>query len=1340
MTRSPSLLGLTALLAACSAELPTLTVTPEAPNTTDAIALQVDGVSEVSVSWFKDGDEVGTLRDQLSVHPSHTARGESWEVRAWPGADANRERDHASVTFTIGNAPPSVDRVVFDEDAPTSEEDLTVQVRGSDPDGDVLTWRYAWARDGETVEGEVGATLPAGLTARGETWTVSVWASDGELESEVATADVRVGNLPPVSVGVTLGPVPATERTELVATGEAIDDDGDAIRWTYVWTVDGVVVDVDASTDRLDGGSFDRGQQVQVVATPSDGTLSGEPVTSDIVTIVNAAPAAGAVAISPSEPREADTLTCTPSGFEDPDGDPEAWTYVWSIDGTVVSTEATVTGAVFDRDDVVTCAATPFDGQESGEPVVASVTVLNTAPVLGSVSLPGSAHEGDTLAVALDGAIDADGDAIAYTYAWTVDGVSAGSEPTLDSTAFDRDQDVVVTVTPEDGTDVGVAVTSSVLTISNSRPEVTSVTLAPSAPATDEDVTVTITGTDADGDPIDYTTTWSVDGTVVSSGSDTTLLSSAFSKGEEVEVSVVPDDGTDSGDAVTASVIVQNTPPSLASVAIEPSTLAEGDTATCVPSGFVDVDGDAPVYVYAWTVNGSDAGSGSTLDGSVFSRGDAVLCVVTPSDGEDDGTAVASASVSIANTAPEVTSISLSPSAPATDEDVVATVVASDADGDTVSTTFTWTVDGSVVTGETGDTLPASAFVKGQEIVATVVPDDGVDSGDPVRSDPVTAVNSAPTLASASISPSTLAEGDTATCEPAGYDDPDGDTAVYTYAWTVDGVGAGTAATLDSSAFDRDQVIVCTVTPGDGTDVGAAVASSAVTVSNSAPVVAAVGLSSTTPSTDDALTATATGVSDADGDAVDLAWAWSVNGTTVREVSGSASSDTLPSSSFAKGDTVVVTVTPTDGTDAGTAVLSATATVQNSVPTVDGVSFTPTSPTTSTDLTATPSGTDPDGDTLTWTTTWYLDDEGAGTFTALAATGATLSASEFDKDDQLYVEVVAHDGDADSATFTSAVVTVGNTAPDAPSGLTLTPTADPDGTLTCTASGASDPDGDTVTWRYRWYNGSTLHRTDDESGAATLTLSSSITATGDVWTCEATAYDGTDESATVSATAAVNLGEDCDQLYGWGYTTSGDYDLDTPTGGEQTLYCEMRADGGWTELVDADYTVDACSGGWVSSSQYGGSCIINGPARREATFDNHGITWDAVRIDIGISQFASMDGFRTGSSPSDAYVDGAALLYDDGGLDDIHTWSLIVDLVDCGSQTPPFTLSGSFSCSSSFNGVAWSTVWSSGYEFDGFNQYSLAAATTSPPEVHLMADQATGDEDLAVRHLTILVK
>ncbi len=159
--------------------------------------------------------------------------------------------------------------------------------------------------------------------------------------------------------------------------------------------------------------------------------------------------------------------------------------------------------------------------------------------------------------------------------------------------------------------------------------------------------------------------------------------------------------------------------------------------------------------------------------------------------------------------------------------------------------------------------------------------------------------------------------------------DPDSDPVTYAYQWSKNGtdITGATSSTLDLSQTanggngNRGDLIRVRVTANDGSANSAPVTSSPVTVANTAPT-ATVALNTSSPGTNDTLTATATRA-DVDGDTVTLTYVWKVNGTTRKTTSGTSSlTDTFDLSQAGNGDdgeTVTVEVTPNDGTVSGNA-------------------------------------------------------------------------------------------------------------------------------------------------------------------------------------------------------------------------------------------------------------------------------------------------------------------------------------------------------------------------------------------------------------------------------------
>src|SRR5204863_8739535 len=108
-----------------------------------------------------------------------------------------------------------------------------------------------------------------------------------------------------------------------------------------------------------------------------------------------------------------DTLPATASG-SDADGSAVTHGYVWKVNGTVV---AGATGPTFDlaqaghgdKGDTITIEATPNDGAANGTTATAGATVVDSAPVVDSVTIDQPAPHTNDLLTATVATHDADG-------------------------------------------------------------------------------------------------------------------------------------------------------------------------------------------------------------------------------------------------------------------------------------------------------------------------------------------------------------------------------------------------------------------------------------------------------------------------------------------------------------------------------------------------------------------------------------------------------------------------------------------------------------------------------------------------------------------------------------------------------------------------------------------------------------------------------------------------------------------------------------------------------------------------------------------------------------------
>jgi hypothetical protein len=783
--------------------------------------------------------------------------------------DSTGKTGSDAVSITVGppNTPPSCLLTAPQSGAAGPQGELVV-FEGSVSDEDVQAdWlQVTWASD---KDGELGTSTPSSAGEVLFAWddlSVATHTVTMTVQDEVGAtcADhllYTVGTAPSITLLEPGSGEVFNEGEAITFTAEVSDGEERADALALVWETDlsgiistqGATSSGEASfqTAALPAGAHG----LTVTVTDSDG-LDDSALANFTV---NALPTAPAVSIAPDPATTVDDLVATASGSTDPDASGTVtYGYAWYESGVLssASSSASFPASASTRGLVYKVVVTPSDGLGYGTPGEAEIVIANSAPSLASVTIsPDPAVAGDTLTCLASGFSDADGDPDLSTFAWTIDGVGAGSGATL-AGGFVAGDTVTCAVTPHDGSDSGAAVSDS-LVVSNTPPVLASVVLSPD-PAYTSDTMLCSPGlvTDVDGDATTTSYTWTVDG-VDPGVTGTTLGSFFFTRGQTVRCHGTPNDGSDDGATVSSdSVTIDNTAPALGSVTITPDPATSSDTLSCGYAGFTDADGDADASTIEWSAGSASLGTGSTL-ATGFARGDSVTCTVTPFDGSDAGTPL-SDSVTIDNSPPWVSSVGLSPSAVYTDDSVSAVVSATDADGDAVILSYDWYVDGSL-TAATGSSLSGvSHFDKHQIIHVEVTPSDASASGAAVASASVTVLNTPPEAPTVSIAPTEPVEAaDDLVC---GVDvaswDADGDSVSYGFTWAVDGAayspgasadtadtGAGwlgpSATTWPDDTVPAEDTIAaelwsCTVTPDDGDDLGSSAGASVEILSGSA--------------------------------------------------------------------------------------------------------------------------------------------------------------------------------------------------------------------------------------------------------------------------------------------------------------------------------------------------------------------------------------------------------------------------------------------------------------------------------------------------------------------------
>lgn len=150
----------------------------------------------------------------------------------------------------------------------------------------------------------------------------------------------------------------------------------------------------------------------------------------------------------------------------------------------------------------------------------------------------------------------------------------------------------------------GKEAVSASVTIANSRPRVTSVTIAPQYIYHGTDITATPAGFDADGDYVGFNYRWSINGQEISER-EATLRGDKFKRGDVVSLDVTPYDYEGEGEVYHAvPFVIPNAPPRF--VSIPPKEFSA--TTYEYQARAEDPDGDAITYAI------SGAPTGMTID------------------------------------------------------------------------------------------------------------------------------------------------------------------------------------------------------------------------------------------------------------------------------------------------------------------------------------------------------------------------------------------------------------------------------------------------------------------------------------------------------------------------------------------------------------------------------------------------------------------------------------------------------------------------------------------------------------------------------------------------------
>ena len=562
---------------------------------------------------------------------------------------------------------------------------------------------------------------------------------------------------------------------------------------------------------------------------------------------------------------------------------------------------------------------------------------------------------------------------------------------------------------------------------------------------------------------------WSVDWTAPSTGSGVVSI--------DVAANAADGTGTKSNDVwdtATYQILEGSGPannaPTLSNLLLSPTTARTTDTLT-LSYTFDDVDGDTETgSTIQWFKNSvleTSLNGLMSVSSSQTEKGENWYAEVTPSDGTDFGTIVASSSIIIGNSAPILSSVSIEISNPETTDDLAVVNSSSDADSmDTLTYEYRWYLDGNLQPSLDGlSPLPSFATRNGDSWEIEMRVSDGTDTSAWMKSSPVvigsTTSNTPPSVDSVTITPSNpITETNLAVTVISS--DADMDSIVNTeYRWMKNGVETGMESEMLSSLNTmKGDLWSVSVRVNDGTTWSSWQSSTATTIENTPPVLQSASISATQVTGQNNVSVDAQ-MTDVDVlDSLTFNIQWYLDDVIQPELNNV---NPLPSSQTSKGQSWSAVIHAFDGSDASSESETLYVDIINSEPSVTATVG--ESINSQQDITLLIESSDYDGWVKTTSITWFRNGFREGSLD-----NATIVPSSYLGPGQVWsVEVLVTDGEATGLSSTS--ITISNAPPTAIITV-LTESAYAGERVQLTASSSSDPDNRIVAYQWSWSSSS----------------------------------------------------------------------------------------------------------------------------------------------------------------------------------------------------------------------------------------------------------------------------
>jgi hypothetical protein len=996
-------------------------------------------------------------------------------------------------------------------------ETLTSTGAGStDADGDSVTYHHQFYNTNNTVERQAKSsdnTYVIQVADAHDRIRVRIWAHTDLGDSANYEEELRdiTDTVPTLPSTVSFNDTTLYTNDDVLCTGSgSTDTDDDSITYYYKFNDSGATLQdwSTANTFDCETAGCDKNNNLNCyVKAFTD--LANSTTNSTSTTILNTVPTIPtSLILNDSTLYTNDDVIITGSGSSDADSD--GITYYYKFNDTGGTLQDWSTTATFDCEtngcdklETLSVWTKAVTSDANSSALSNSTTILNTAPVIefqNTFTNSSTGHEFDVVG----GITDADGYSdIIHTNISSSSGSCSNTANATSGTYFNStwhctgtayiSTDIIIGFT--DDSDAYISTTLSSNNYPNHLPSIISVDATPNSPITTDDLICTVTGwSDDDSDGADYYYEWYNSTTLMltihSSSTTHTLLAGNTSNGESWNCTVIPYDGYDNGTALSDVVTIGDIAPEMTTPSLSPATIYTNINIEAT-STYSDIDASPGTVYFKWYVDNvetftdtftnvaNNTAKTSTFNSGNYTKDQDINCSVYSNDGSSNSETKWSSTKTVQNSAPTIEYQNTFVNASAGHSfNVTAGIIDLDGYSDITLTNISSGNCVNLVNSSTGNYFNSTWNCTGTAFQSENIIIGFMDASDSYVHTTQSS-NSYPDQTPSDPSditgfPANLYVGNTLTVSATGSSDADGDAITHHFKFynvedanTVQDWSSDTSYTIQVSDAHNTIRVYAKSTTTYANSTGSY--SEDDSVDDTVPTIpTALILNDTTLYTNDDVSVAGSGSTDTDGDSITYYYMFNDTGGTLQdwstntifdcETAGCDKSDTL--SAWTKAVTSY----------GNSSVLSNSTTILNTAPSIPTTLILNDSTLyTNDDVNMSASGSsDVDGDSIEY---YFKFNKTGQTLQDWSTTSVfSCSTANCDKNDALNIWVKAVTSDANSSTISNST-TILNSIPSDPTDITGFPTSlYVTNTLSLSASGGVDDDGDSITYYFKYYN------------------------------------------------------------------------------------------------------------------------------------------------------------------------------------------------------------------------------------------------------------------------------